>query len=319
MKRRSFHTATAADLVGAVAQGLALSPAEARRLVERGAVYVRGRRRTTPGEPVAAGTPLMVVLEEGGRSSLAEPAPPPPLRILFEDASLVVVDKPAGLAAQPTPGGSPNLLDAVSAYLGVPAGLVHRLDRDTTGVTVFGKSPSVTSALAARFRQGAVAKQYLAVAGPALPPLVDCALRLARDPSRPGRWRAGRQGLEARTELVRLAGSADLTLVQARPHTGRTHQIRAHLAALGAPIAGDRMYGGAAALSGVRMERVLLHAQVLVLAHPRTGATVAWRAPPPADIGRWFALLGQKPPAEAPALPTGAGAGTSPPPGRRRR
>jgi len=319
MKRRSFRTQVAGDLAGAVAHGLSLSLAEARTLVERGAVYVRGRRRTAPGEPVPAGTPVMVVLEEAGRSSLAEAAPLPPLRILFEDASLVVVDKPAGLPAQPTPGGAPSLLDAVSAHLGAPAGLVHRLDRDTTGVTVFGKSPAVTSALAAQFRQGRVAKQYLAIAGPALPPSVDCTLRLARDPSRPGRWRAGRQGLEARTELLRLAGTEELTLVQARPHTGRTHQIRAHLAALGAPIAGDRVYGGASMLSGERVERVLLHAQVLALAHPRTGAVVAWTAPLPPDLERWFARLGQAPPAEAPPLPTGAGAGTSPPPGRRRR
>ena len=175
------------------------------------------------------------------------------------------------------------------------------------------------SALAAAFRQGRVGKQYLAVAGPALPATVDCTLRLARDPSRPGRWRAGRQGLEARTELLRLLGTTELALVRARPHTGRTHQIRAHLAALGAPIVGDRLYGGAATLQGVPVGRPLLHAQVLVLPHPETGARVEWRAPLPADLGRWFDLLGQEPPADAPAVPTGAAAGRSPPPGRPRR
>jgi len=319
MKRRSFRTTGSADLVATVAEGLALSLTEARQLVERGAVYVRGRRRTAPGETVPAGTPVLVVLEESGRSSLATPVPPPPLRILFEDASVVVVDKPAGLPAQPTPGGGANLLEAVSAHLGAPAGLVHRLDRDTTGVTVFGKSPQATSALAASFREGRAGKQYLAVAGPALPASVDCTLRLARDPSRPGRWRAGRQGLEARTELLRLSASAELSLVRARPHTGRTHQIRSHLAALGAPIAGDRLYGGARTLDGIPVERALLHAQVLVLPHPVSGATAEWRAPLPADLARWFEQLGEEAPADAPPPVTAAAAGRSPPPGRQRR
>jgi 23S rRNA pseudouridine1911/1915/1917 synthase len=319
MKRRSFRLASPAVLRDALAEELGLPENEAQRLLQRGAVFVRGRRTTSSGDLLPSGTVVLVVLEESGRSALSEPAPPPPLRILFEDRSVLVVDKPAGLPAQPTPGGAPNLLDQTSAHLGAPAGLVHRLDRDTTGVTVFGKSTPATSALARSFREGRVGKQYLAATGPALPPSVECTLRLARDPSRPGRWRTGRQGLEASTELLRLGGNTDLALARARPHTGRTHQIRAHLAALGAPIVGDRLYGGARAVGEVAVDRALLHAQVLVLPHPHTGQVVEWRAPLPEDLRRWFVLLGQEPPAEGPPLPTGAAGGTSPPLDRRRR
>jgi 23S rRNA pseudouridine1911/1915/1917 synthase len=278
--------------------------------VSRGAVYLRGRRQRDPALEVAAGTQVLVVLEEGGRSSTAPLPAHAPLRVLHEDDHLLAVDKPAGLAAQPTPGGTDSLLLLASTHLGREAGLVHRLDRDTTGVVVFGKSPQATSALAASFRTGAARKQYLAITAPGLPESGTCTLRLARDRSRPGRWLARpHDGLEAETRFRRLGSAADLTAAALWPRTGRTHQIRIHLAALGAPIAGDRLYAGPLQLRGEAIPRSLLHAHVLVLPHPRTGAPLQLLAPLPVDMAPWFAALDVVPPEGAPEL-TAAGSAT---------
>ena len=297
MKRRAFRASGSGPLAEAVARGLGCPPDEARALVTRGAVYLRGRRQRDPSLVVPPDSEVLVVLEEAGRSS-TEPLPtPPPLRILHEDDQVLAVDKPAGLAAQPTPGGVGSLLLLASAHLGREAGLVHRLDRDTTGVMVFGKSSQATSALAASFRTGTARKQYLAVTAPGLPADGTCTLRLARDRTRPGRWVARpRDGLEAETRFRRLGATAELAVAALWPLTGRTHQIRAHLAALGAPIAGDRLYGGPLRLGGEAVGRSLLHAHVLVLPHPRTGAPLRLQAPLPEDMAPWFRALEIVPP-----------------------
>jgi 23S rRNA pseudouridine1911/1915/1917 synthase len=309
MKRRTFHSVAPGTLAEVVAKGLGCSLHDARALVERGAVYVRGRRQREVTREIAAATPVLVVLEERGRASIDPLPAPPPLRILHEDADLLALDKPAGLPAQPTPGGLGSLLLLASAHLGRDAGLVHRLDRDTSGVTVFGKSTAATSALAASFRTGTVRKQYLAVTAPGLSAAGICTLRLARDRSRSGRWVArARDGLEAETRFRRLGGSEELALAVVWPRTGRTHQIRAHLAALGAPIAGDRLYGGPSRLGDEPIGRSLLHAHVLVLPHPRTGAPLRLVAPVPEDMAPWFAALEVVAPEDDPEL-TAAGTG----------
>lgn len=307
MKRRTFQTRQPGPLAEVVSRELGCPLGEARTLVTRGAVYVRGRRRSDATLAVEVDTPVMVVLEESGRASSAPETAPAPLRILHQDAEVLAVDKPPGLAAQPTPGGARSLLLLASEHLGREAGLVHRLDRETSGVTVFGKTPPATSSLAASFRSGRAQKQYLAVTGPGLPPGGICTLRLARDRSRPGRWVARpRDGLEAETVFRRLGGTRAYALAALWPRTGRTHQLRAHLAALGAPIAGDRLYGGPLRLEDHAIGRSLLHAQVLLLPHPRTGAPLRLVAPLPEDLARWFAALDVAPPEGPPEL-TAAG------------
>lgn len=287
LKRRLFDVspADAGPLVPLVAARLGFSAAEALALVRRGAVYLSGKRTQEPTRLAKAGERVLVVLEESGVSVLAEAAQAPSLRVLYEDGALLAVDKPAGLPAQPTPGGATSLAALATAHLGHAAGLVHRLDKGTTGVTLFGVTDEATSALAAAFRTGRVQKQYLAATGPGLPEAGTVALPLSRDPSRPGRWRASARahGVEAVTEYRRLGIAAGYALAVLWPRTGRTHQLRAHLTSLGAPLLGDVLYGGARTA-----ERPLLHAHALVFPHPETGAALTLVAPVPEDMARLF-------------------------------
>jgi 23S rRNA pseudouridine1911/1915/1917 synthase len=298
MKRRTFRVE--GPLVGravleGVASHLALPVEDARRLVEVGAVYVGGRRARDMELRLAEGQVVSVVLEEAGQSPLQAPPAAPALRVLFEDAEVLAVDKPAGVTAQPTEGRvGGSLVDLASAYLRREAGLVHRLDRETSGVTVFGKTPRATTSLAEDFREGHARKRYLAATGPGLPPSGFVDLPLSRDPSRPGRWRATRaaNGVPAETDFRTLFAGGDFCLVELLPRTGRTHQLRAHLTALGAPILGDARYGGAATAGGLAAPRCLLHAQALEVRHPRTGQPLRLESPVPEDLGRFFARAG---------------------------
>jgi 23S rRNA pseudouridine1911/1915/1917 synthase len=290
MKRRTIRVAAAGTLEQALRPELG---AEASAYVARGAVYLDGRRERRPATPVRQGQVLSVVLEEGGLAVLAKAALPA-LAVLSEDAALLAVHKPAGLTAQPTEGrAGESLWDLASAHLGHEAGLVHRLDRETSGVTVFGKTSPATTALAAAFREGTARKRYLAVTGPGLPAEGTVDLPLSKDPSRPGRFRATRKanGVDALTRFRRLYDGA-FCVVELFPETGRTHQLRAHLTALGCPIAGDARYGGPRELAGMTAERCLLHAQRLELPHPRTGTPAVFDAPAPEDLARFLAAAG---------------------------
>lgn len=324
MKRRTFQAE--GELVGrsvveAMVAQLGISAEEARGLVEAGAVYVSGRRCRDAGTCLTVRQVVAVVLEEGGRSPLAAPAPPPALSIVFEDEDLIAVDKPAGITAQPTEGRvGESLVDLVSARLGRPAGLVHRLDRETSGVTVFGKTGPATTALAAEFRDGHARKRYLAATGPGLPESGAVDLPLSKDPSRPGRWRASRaaNGVPALTDFRTLHSGETFCLVELLPQTGRTHQLRAHLTALGAPILGDSRYGGAAQASGIFAPRCLLHAQALELAHPRTGEPLRIEAPVPEDLRRFFTAAGVSVPEGPISAVTPRTGSPRPPPSRER-
>ncbi|QRK08941.1 RluA family pseudouridine synthase [Archangium violaceum] len=296
MKRRTFRVEAAhvnRALGEALAAELGVPREEAARLVGVGAVYVAGRRSRDAGTRLTAGQVVTVVLEEGGQSPLAAAAAPAlALRVLHEDEDVIAVDKPAGMTAQPTEGRvGDSLVDKVGEHLKRPAGLVHRLDRETSGVTVFGKTPRATTALAEEFREGRARKRYLAAVGPvSLPSEGTIDLPLSKDPSRPGRWRATRaaNGIPAFTRYRVLHAGSDFCLVELLPQTGRTHQLRAHLTALGAPILGDKRYGGAARAGGLPAPRCLLHAQALELGHPGTGQPVRFEAPVPEDLARFF-------------------------------
>ncbi|NOK22699.1 RluA family pseudouridine synthase [Corallococcus carmarthensis] len=294
MKRRTFRAEGAhagRALVDAVAAELALPVADVRRLVDVGAVYVAGRRARDGAARLQPAQVVTVVLEEAGQSPLEAAKPAAPLRVLFEDEDVIAVDKPAGLNAQPTEGRvGGSLVDLVSEHLGRQAGLVHRLDRETSGVTVFGKTAAATSALAEAFREGTARKRYLAATGPGLPAGGTVDLPLSKDPSRPGRWRATRaaNGVPAWTDYRTLFAGDAFCLVELLPRTGRTHQLRAHLTALGNPILGDARYGGAESAGRLMAPRCLLHAQALELGHPRTGRPLRLEALVPDDLRAFF-------------------------------
>ena len=274
MKRRTV-VATAGRLDEVLARALAVPLTEALALIARGAVYLDGKRSQSAQTLVRDGQKLSAVLEEGGRAVTAPGAPPAPLVVIYEDAQWLVVDKPSGVVAQPTEGRvGDSLLDLARAYLKSEPGLVHRLDRETSGVTIFGKTAEATSALAEEFKEGRAKKRYLAVTGPGLPERGTIELPLSRDSSRPGRWRASssHQGIEARTDFVRLSSGAEFSVVELFPQTGRTHQLRAHLTGIGFPIRGDKLYGGATG------PRCLLHAHRLEVLGKR------FEAPAPADL-----------------------------------
>jgi 23S rRNA pseudouridine1911/1915/1917 synthase len=202
-----------------------------------------------------------------------------PERLLHVDGDLVVVDKPAGVPAQPTRATDRWTLPALAeAATGGPIRIVHRLDRETSGVTVLAASDRAAAALSAAFAGGAVEKTYLALC--------------ARAPDPPGgRVDEPIGGQPAATRYRTLAVGAAAALVEAHPETGRTHQVRIHLAGAGAPLLGDRRYGGPARIGDVEIGRVMLHAVRLAVPHPATGAPVTFEAPVPADFAALAAAL----------------------------
>jgi 23S rRNA pseudouridine1911/1915/1917 synthase len=268
-----------------IAERGGISRGQARRALEAGGVFVDGKRCKVASRGLHPGQRVEVNLEEGGRTA----APPSPLersRLLFADEDLVAVDKPAGVPAQPTLTTDQGTLPAlVSALVGAPVTLVHRLDRDTSGVTVFALSKRAAAALAEAFRTGGPEKTYLALtARPPRPPEGRLEAALGKDPARPGLRRVAPSGDPAATRYRTLAEGPGGALVEARPETGRTHQIRVHLAHLGAPLLGDARYGGPRRVGEREVARVMLHAARLEIAHPVTGAPMSFAAPIPGDL-----------------------------------
>jgi 23S rRNA pseudouridine1911/1915/1917 synthase len=265
---------------GGISRGLA------RRALDTGGVFLDGHRCKVASRLVREGQAVVVNLEEAGRRAAA-PEALDRARLLYADEHLVAVDKPAFVPSQPTLTSDRGALpELVSTLLGAPVTLVHRLDRETSGVTVLARTPAAAAALSEAFRVGSPEKTYLALAARAPTPLegrIDAPL--GPDPSRPGRRAVLASGEAAATRYATLrTGPAGVALVECRPETGRTHQIRAHLAHLGAPLLGDPRYGGPRRVLETSVPRVMLHARRLELAHPISGAPLALEAPVPDDF-----------------------------------
>jgi len=265
-----------------------ISRGAARRAIERGGVFLEGRRCKVAGRLLRAGQSVVVNLEEGGRAA-ALPAALDRARLLFADAHLVAVDKPAGVPSQPTlTSDRGHIAELAGALVGFRVTLVHRLDRETSGVTVLARGAVAARALADDFREGRPEKTYLALCARApSPPEGRVDAPLGKDERHGGRRAVRGDGLAAATRYRTLAtGPAGTALVEARPETGRTHQIRVHLAHLGAPLLGDARYGGPRMVGEVAVPRVMLHARRLEIRHPATGAALLLEAPEPEDFRR---------------------------------
>jgi 23S rRNA pseudouridine1911/1915/1917 synthase len=291
--RRETFVVDAADAGKRLDQLLAarvagLSRRQARVVLDLGGVFVGGKRTKVAGLTARAGEKIVVHL--GGALARAthatgrvarstDEARLPSFAILFEDADIVVVDKPAGLLTAPTPESDRNNLSSLLARREDAAGpifVVHRLDLPTSGVVVFAKTDEANRILGERFRLHTIGREYLAVVRGSVRADID----------RVDEPVEGRPALTHLTIEERLGDAA--TVLRCRLETGRTHQIRVHCRSIGHPVLGDRKYG---APGGFDPPRMALHATRLGFPHPRTAEPLAFERPWPADMAAWLASL----------------------------
>ncbi len=275
-----------------------LSRSAIRRLLDEGHVRVDGKvvepaHRVRPGEAVEVEVPDAPNVELA-----AEDIPVP---VLYEDDDVIVVNKPAGLVVHPAAGhASGTLVNAILAHVRAETGraerrpgIVHRLDKDTSGALIVAKTDTAHLALARQLQSRLFVKEYLALVWGdpgAQPAVVEAPLR--RDPKNRRRMVVAAAGREATTRFERIAawhGKADLALLHVRPITGRTHQIRAHLAFAGYPVVGDPVYGRRA--DSTVLGRQFLHAWRLTVRLPHAGERT-FTAPLPDDLRALVTSLG---------------------------
>ncbi len=284
---------SAGERLDAVLAGPLGSRSRAQRLIEAGQVTVDGdvvpkRHRVVGGERVR-------VDETDNRAGPAPDDNPAAFRIAYEDGHLLVVDKPAGVVVHPARGhATGTLVQALAGRAGggdddERPGIVHRLDRDTSGLLVVARDEATHRALKTALQRRAIAREYLALVEgrpPARSGTIDAPL---------GRDRRHRTVVSTETDVPRDAvthfeieqGLPRATLLRVRLETGRTHQIRAHLKAIGHPVIGDPVYGTP---GGYGLDRQFLHAERLAFTHPATGAPIDVRSPLPEDLERALAL-----------------------------
>ncbi|MGH2345131.1 MAG: RluA family pseudouridine synthase, partial [Chloroflexota bacterium] len=232
-----------------------------------------------------------IELELTGPAETSASAEDIPLRVVFEDEALVVVDKPAGMVVHPAPGNQTGtlvnaLLGRYAALPGEPfrPGIVHRLDKDTSGLIVVARTGRVLAALASSFKQRRVYKEYLAlVVGVPRPADGQISGEIGRDPRMRQRMAVvATGGREANTTYHTLETVGGYTVLKVVLGTGRTHQIRVHFRAMGFPIAGDPVYGRPAPALG--LNRQFLHAARLRFTHPISGEELDLQASLPPDL-----------------------------------
>jgi 23S rRNA pseudouridine1911/1915/1917 synthase len=280
-------------------------------LIDAGCVQVNGQPATSASRKVMLGQVLTVLLKPTAMSQAFVPEPMD-LNVVFEDEHLMVINKPAGLVVHPAAGNwSGTLMNGLLAHhaeaVDLPrAGIVHRLDKDTSGLMVVGKSLVAITALSRAIAAREVSRQYLAlVQGVVAEASFTVESSIGRDPVTRVRMAVVPAGKAARTDVKRLLWgewAPDQSHVKAddrRParaysgvlctlHTGRTHQIRVHLSSRRHPLVADALYGGLPALG---MTRQALHAARLSFVHPITGQNLRFEAPLPDDMAQAWALL----------------------------
>jgi 23S rRNA pseudouridine1911/1915/1917 synthase len=256
-------------------------------LIEHGHVAINAQIETTPARRVRAGQRIEVALEPTAETR-AYRAEPMALDVVYEDEEVLVVNKPAGLVMHPAAGNwSGTLLNGLLAHVKgaaalARAGIVHRLDKDTSGLLVVGKTLAAVTALTRAIAAREVHREYLAIAhGEVAHDVFEVDDPIGRDPASRIRMAVVTSGKPARTDIRCLARRGGYSSLSCRLHTGRTHQIRVHLSARGHPLVGDVTYGGRPALG---LRRQALHAARLAFVNPSSGRTAWFEAPPPADF-----------------------------------
>ena len=273
-----------------------ISRSRIQMMIKDGHALVDGKLEK-PGYKVKLGEQVTLELpERQTREVLPEPIP---LSVVYEDPHFIVLNKPPGLVVHPAPGNyTGTLVNALLHHYGsLPssgagpegsererAGIVHRLDKDTSGVMVVARTREALSALSAQFKSRVVKKRYIAlVAGVIKKGSGSVEIGI-------GRHVKERKKISVHTHSAREAVTTyivkerykDATLVEVEIKTGRTHQIRVHMAHIGHPVLGDRVYGGGKAAKSA--ERQMLHAESLSLLHPETGNPMTFTVPPPRDM-----------------------------------
>ncbi|MCS7282448.1 MAG: RluA family pseudouridine synthase [Anaerolineae bacterium] len=266
-----------------------LSRSQIQRLIRSGAVTVNDAS-VRPAYRLAPGDQIFVELPTELTPSIRPEAIP--LDIVYEDDYLLVVNKPAGMVVHPAAGVfQGTLVNALLAHCpqvadvgGVErAGIVHRLDKETSGLIVVAKDPQTHAALQRLFKRRLVRKTYVAlVDGQVQPREGIIEVPIGRDPKVRLRMTVSRTGRPAVTQYRVVEVFPQHTLLEVRPHTGRTHQIRVHLAWLGYPVVGDRVYGRRR--PSIPLDRHFLHARDLAFVHPVTGQKLALTAPLPPEL-----------------------------------
>ncbi len=287
-------------LDAALSRMFGLSRAGAAELITNGQVLVAGRP-AAKSDRVPAGEWLEVTLPPPSAPVL-RPQPVPGLEIVYEDADIVVVDKPAGVAAHPTPGWSgPTVLEGLLAAGHTIAtsgaaerqGIVHRLDANTSGLMVVAKSELGYSVLKRAFRQREVSKRYHAlVQGHPGPSHGTVDAPIGRHPSGDGRFAVITSGRPSVTHYDTIEAFRGASLIEVDLETGRTHQIRVHMAALHHPCVGDLLYGADPVLAHrLGLARQWLHAVALGFSHPADGRRMEFSSPYPPDLAHALDIL----------------------------
>jgi 23S rRNA pseudouridine1911/1915/1917 synthase len=288
-------------LDAALARMFGLSRARAAELIGAGQVLVDGQP-AVKSDRVLAGAPLTVTLPAPDGAPAVRQEAVPGLRVVYEDDDVVVVDKPRGVAAHPTPGWTgPTVLGGLLAAGHAVAtsgaaerqGIVHRLDANTTGLMVVAKSERAYSVLKQAFRERTVHKTYHALVQGHPDPLrgtIDAPI--GRHPSGDGRFAVVADGRPSVTHYDTIEAFRAASLVSVDLETGRTHQIRVHMAALRHPCCGDLLYGADPVLAAhLGLTRQWLHAVELSFEHPATGREVSFVSPYPDDLRRALDIL----------------------------